>query len=337
MKTFKKAFVLCMSVVLLVGAVVFPLSAAVQKNYYDANGDGAVNSKDVIFIKKQMVSGSSEKKEAADINSDGKVNENDVTAVVDNFGKKYGEEMSVMSFNVWVGTRSAERNARVVQMVKNYMPDTVGMQEVDTTWLGVIDAGIGDTYARVGEGRDGGTKGEYNPIYYNKNKFNLLGSGTRWLSETPNVVSKHPSSSLNRIYTYAILQRKSDKAVIMHINTHFDHISEAARVSQAKLLGQFIDQQSEMYPIVVTGDFNTDYGSDTYSSLLHYGICNTANIVNGAVQTATFTNYGRDSRIIDFIFSSGAVKPTYFKVCNEAINGNFPSDHHPVFVKFKLK
>lgn len=337
MKIFKRILIACLAVVTVIG-VVIPLNAAVKKSYYDVNGDDIVNVKDMIYIKKYMNPSSSDlKKEAADINNDGLINNKDIEAVKGNLGREYGEGLSVMSFNVWVGTRSDARNQRVIQMIKNYMPDTIGMQEIDPTWLGVLDAGIGSTYARVGEGRDGGSKGEHNPIYYNKEKFNLLGSGTYWLSDTPNVVSKHPSSSLNRIYTYAILQRKTDKAVVMHINTHFDHISEPARVSQAKLLGQFIEKYNDMYPIVVTGDFNTKYGSDTYKSLLHYGICNTVNLVDGAVNTATFTNYGKANDIIDFIFSNGSVRPTYYKVCTEKINGDFPSDHHPILVKYRLK
>ena len=41
-----------------------------------------------------------------------------------------GVELSAMSFNVWVSGRTAERDASVIQMVLNYMPDVVGFQAV---------------------------------------------------------------------------------------------------------------------------------------------------------------------------------------------------------------
>ena len=128
-----------------------------------------------------------------------------------------------MSFNVWVSGKTTERNERVLNMVLKYLPDTIGFQEVDPVWLSTLKSGLKDQYDFVGEGRNGGSSGEYNPIFYKKDLFTLVDSGTRWLSNTPTVVSKVEESSLNRIYTYALLERKSDGKRIMVVNTHFDH------------------------------------------------------------------------------------------------------------------
>jgi hypothetical protein len=109
--------------------------------------------------------------------------------------------LKAMSFNVWVSGKTEERNERVISMVVNYLPDTVGFQEVDPKWLTTLKAGLSELYAYVGEGRNGGNNGEYNPIFYKKDIFNLIDSGTKWLSDTPDRVSKYDESSLNRIYT----------------------------------------------------------------------------------------------------------------------------------------
>ena len=81
-----------------------------------------------------------------------------------------------------------------------------------------LNGNLGELYASVGQGRDGGVDGEYSAIFYNKTKFSVLESGTKWLSDTPDKVSKVPESSLNRIFTYALLQRSTDNMKIMFAN-----------------------------------------------------------------------------------------------------------------------
>lgn len=251
---------------------------------------------------------------------------------------KYDDSiLTAMSFNVWVSGKTAERNERVLTMVRNYFPDTVGFQEVDPVWLAVLKEGLKDQYAYVGEGRNGGNSGEYNPIFYKKELFNLIDSGTKWLSNTPDVVSKVEESSLNRIYTYALLERKSDGTRIMIINTHFDHTSAEAREKQAKVLVEYLKKVTD-YPIVLTGDFNCDSNSSAYSTIIRSGVSNAYDMADKRENNAaTFTNYGSSNKIIDFIFvSPKKTAVTFYKVCNEKINNDFPSDHHPVIIEYTV-
>ena len=242
-----------------------------------------------------------------------------------------------MSFNVWVSGKTSERNERVLTMVRNYFPDTVGFQEVDPTWLSVLRDGLKDQYAYVGEGRNGGNSGEYNPIFYKKELFKLIEGGTKWLSDTPNVVSKYDESSLPRIYTYALLERKSDGKRIMVVNTHFDHTSAEAREKQAKVLVKYLNTITD-YPIVLTGDFNCTNSTSAYSTIINCGMSNAYDIADKRENNAaTFTNYGASNKIIDFVFVSPTkVAVTFYKVCNEKINNDFPSDHHPVLIEYAI-
>jgi endonuclease/exonuclease/phosphatase family metal-dependent hydrolase len=242
-----------------------------------------------------------------------------------------------MSFNVWIGGKNPERDERVVEMVRKYSPDTVGFQEVDSGWLSVLNAGLGNEYDFVGEGRDGGSKGEYNPIFYKKAIFTLLESGTRWLSSTPEVVSKVEESTLNRIYTYALLERKSDGSRIMVINTHFEHTSDKPREKQAEVLVKMLESVTE-YPVILTGDFNCESSSIPFSKVVSGGVVNSFDLADDKINsTATFTNYGSANLTIDFVFvSPKGIDVNSYKVCNEKINGNFPSDHHPVLIEYEL-
>ncbi len=251
---------------------------------------------------------------------------------------KYNDSiLTAMSFNVWVSSRTGERDARVIKMVTDYLPDTVGFQEVNASWLTTLRSELKDTYAFVGEGRDGGGKGEYNPIFYKKDIFNLIDSGTKWLSATPDSVSKYEESSLNRIYTYALLERKSDGRRIMVVNTHFDHKSAVAREKQAEVIIKAIAEFSE-YPIVLTGDFNCEAESGAYSIIRSSGIKNSSDIADKKINSvATFTNYGASNKIIDFAFvTEKNISVVSYKVCNEKINGDYPSDHHPVLIEYTV-
>lgn len=251
---------------------------------------------------------------------------------------KYNDSiLKAMSFNVWVSGKTAERNERVLTMCLKYLPDTIGFQEVDPIWLATLNAGLRDQYAFVGEGRNGGASGEYNPIFYKKEVFNLIDSGTRWLSNTPNTVSKVEESSLNRIYTFALLERKSDSERIMVVNTHFDHTSAEAREKQAKVLVQYLKTITD-YPIVLTGDFNCASSSSAYSTIVSSGVSDSAGIADKKLNNAaTFTNYGTSNKIIDFVFvTPKSIGVTTYQVCNEEINGDFPSDHHPVLIEYTL-
>lgn len=251
---------------------------------------------------------------------------------------KYDDSiLTAMSFNVWVSGKTVERNERVLTMVRNYFPDTIGFQEVDPIWLATLNAGLKDQYAYVGEGRNGGASGEYNPIFYKKEIFNLIDSGTRWLSDTPEKVSKVEESSLPRIYTYALLERKSDGTRIMVVNTHFEHTSAEAREKQAAVLVKFLESVSE-YPIILTGDFNCEASSAAFSKVISGGVSDSYDLADKRInKAATFTNYGASNKIIDFVFvSPKGMAVTSYKVCNEEINGDFPSDHHPVLIEYAV-
>ncbi|MBQ8397388.1 MAG: endonuclease/exonuclease/phosphatase family protein [Clostridia bacterium] len=243
--------------------------------------------------------------------------------------------MSAMSFNVYVGNVVPERQARVLYQIETHLPDTFGVQEASDTWMTYLKRELDGYYACVGIGRDNGS-GEHSAVFYAKDKFNLIDSGTKWLSDTPDVTSKFPSSSLNRIFSYAILERKSDGARFMHVNTHFDHKSEEARGQQAGVLLDFIAQYPDL-PIICTGDFNTGYMGTIYKSLVAGRLGDAAELAPDAERAATFHNYGKSATIIDFCFvTDDKIKAAYYDVCDDPVMGDYASDHHPVYIEYQL-
>ncbi len=204
------------------------------------------------------------------------------------------EDMTAMSFNVRNknldtsqtpdsqangAPTTAQYKSMVANMIKKYMPDTVGLQEVPENWYTDFEnSGLADTYALFGKGRNNGT-GEAAPIIYRKDKFTLVSakSGTKWYTESGEYVSdsgkdedigktidgKGAADGYPRTYTYAMLKRNSDGKEIMVVNTHLTNWN-TQRTVQINRLKAFISQYVNNYPVFVTGDFNTKLSAASY-------------------------------------------------------------------------
>ena len=160
------------------------------------------------------------------------------------------------------------RRDRVADYIKTNRIDIVGMQEVLHAQLEDLLARLPE-YDYVGVGRtDGQTKGEYSPVFFLKEKFEVLEKGNFWLSETPEVPgSVGWDAALERIASYAKLRDKATGKVFMAVNTHFDHVGVKARRESAKLIMRKIQQIVGTRPAVVTGDFNVTEDDEAYKTM----------------------------------------------------------------------
>jgi len=190
--------------------------------------------------------------------------------------KYNNNNFNVMSYNVRCCNDTLRNGVdgtiktRVKYIIKNillYMPDTIGFQEVtisnnpkEITWDSLLKEGLKDYYLGVGKGRDIDRKiSESNPIFYNKNKFELIDHGTKWLSPDPDIPGSRfdsPWDGCKRILTYVILKNKINNITYMHVNTHLDYKYYENRIRQIKVVIDFISKFNEKYPILLTGDFN---------------------------------------------------------------------------------
>ena len=160
------------------------------------------------------------------------------------------------------------RKDRVANYIKDNHIDVVGMQEVLHGQLEDLLARLPE-YDYVGVGRtDGDKKGEYTPIFFLKDKFEVLEKGNFWLSETPEVPgSKGWDAALERVASYAKLKDKLTGKVFMAVNTHFDHVGVTARRESAKLIMKKIKKIVGKKPAVVTGDFNVTEDDEAYTTM----------------------------------------------------------------------
>ena len=228
------------------------------------------------------------------------------------------------------------RRDRVADYVKAKQLDIVGMQEVLQPQLEDLIARLPE-YDYVGVGRtDGKTKGEYSPVFYRKDKFEVLDKGNFWLSETPDVPgSKGWDAALERIASYVKLKDKASGKIFMAVNTHFDHVGTTARKESAKLIMQKIQQIVGDRPAVVTGDFNITEQDEAYTTMVSNAFrMNDAYHMTGHHTGTCYTFHGfckispLKCEKIDFIFITPGVKVnhTHIEVPDPAA---MLSDHNP--------
>jgi endonuclease/exonuclease/phosphatase family metal-dependent hydrolase len=259
--------------------------------------------------------------------------------------------VKVMTYNIRMDTPNDGENAwpnrkeTLTNQILFFAPDVVGIQEGLAHQVHYLDTSL-EAYRRVGIGRadvkeDG--VGEYAAIYYNREKFKKLKSGTFWLSNTPDVPSRGWDASLNRICTFILLKSKSSGKQFWVFNTHFDHKGVEAREKSVELIVQKIEAlNKEKQPIFLIGDFNlqpTDVpiqflvsqfnDSKKISQLVPYGPIGTSN---------GFDINRKDQKRIDYIFTSkNSIEIKKYAVITNIDNQKYPSDHFPVFVEAAIK
>ena len=246
-------------------------------------------------------------------------------------------KLKAMSFNLMVGSVTPVRMMSVVQTIRNEMPDTIGVQEGSNTWMSCLEISLGEIYAHVGEGRNGGDKGERSAIFYRKDRFDLMESGTKWLSDTPDTLSKFEDSGYYRIYTYAVLREKKTGNKMLVVNTHLDNGGSAVRGKQVAVLLKFLADYEDQYPIVLTGDFNAGQTSAVYKAVTGK-FADAAVIAKTAEDSFTYHKYGEKQSYLDYIFvSQKQVEVSYFRVITEEVGGMLPSDHYPLVAEYTIQ
>lgn len=282
-------------------------------------------------------------------------------------------ELTVASYNVRYDNKSdaekgnawKNRYPVITQIILYNDIEIFGAQEVLHHMLhDMLDDLPG--YSYIGVGRDDGeTKGEYAPIFYKTERFDLLSSGNFWLSENTDYPNKGWDAALPRICTWGEFKDKKSKLRFYFFNLHMDHVGVVARDESSKLVLRKIREICGDEPVILAGDFNVDQTNNNYHILAGSGILKDSYeaaqfrfALNGTF-SAFDPNLKTDSRI-DHVFVSpsftvekyGILTDTYRIQVNDSIirKGDFPkevslmnyaarvpSDHFPVKVNLSFR
>ena len=239
--------------------------------------------------------------------------------------------------NVLEGTHSAKRVKLFAQQINDRLPDVLGVQEINSTWVEKMEEFLPQyDYYGVKRGGDANeNQSEMNGIFYLKDKFELLDSGTFWISDTPEVESKYKDAGCYRICSYVILKNRTTEKVFAHFNTHFDNTSMAAQELGGKLVGERSKEITAKYgdiPVVITGDFNQYSDAPGCVALKENGYKNANETVENGDNMVTYNDWSKETvgRPIDFIFvNDNFVIKNYVVVTETGAKTNV-SDHYMI-------
>lgn len=257
-------------------------------------------------------------------------------------------ELRVMTYNIRLDIASDGPNAWphrkdwVADQVQWLRPDVLGMQEVLPGQRADLVAAL-PGYRWIGEGRDGEGKGEAVPIAFLEARFELLASGTFWLSPTPEKSSKAWDAAFPRVVTWTRLRMLPEGPVVLAINTHWDHIGLVARRESAKQILRWIEANAGRCDhVLLFGDFNSTLDSEQLKTLTGGRVAlRDARAISRTAPfgpEGTFTGFKTvpEPRAIDHLFVGEAVAVRRYAVFSQIIDGRVPSDHFPVLVDVAL-
>lgn len=236
----------------------------------------------------------------------------------------------------WNGRREIMANC-----LKDFSPHVFGTQEGWEPQLYDL-LSLLDEYEICDGHRNWISDRMYPTIYIKKDFFNVIESGDIWLSETPQVpASKSFDSAFPRLCTWAKLKIKDENKSFLLIDAHLDHLKTETRQEQVKVLINEVSKvNTEELPIILLGDFN-EAPNEKVREIISKSDLNLKDpwfFFNHPEEAShhSFKGFREDGTRIDWILNSDKFEALEIYLYKENDQGIYPSDHFPVFAKFKF-
>ena len=254
--------------------------------------------------------------------------------------------LRVMSFNLRYGLAKdgdnqwERRKDLVVETIATFDPDLLGVQE-SLEFQAAYVGGKLPGYQYVGRSRDSKANGgEQCGIFIRAGRFDKLGEGHFWLSESPDEPgSQGWDSAYPRMATWVKLWDRRNRQSLFLLNTHFDHIGKTARLESAKLIERFVAELPGHPTVIITGDFNSGENSKPYQALFSADsngrtLIDTyrSYVPTTRDQEGTFHAFSGDQsgQRIDWIGATKNLSVEAAAIVSTASDNRYPSDHFPV-------
>ncbi len=271
-----------------------------------------------------------------------------------------GADMRLMTFNtLGSGTEYEKRRPNEIQMLLDYLPDVVGVQEANKkVHAEVLKADpISDYYAMNVEYHPNTTTVNYTAILYLKSKYTLIDSGIEWLD------SRYTETNTKSM-SWAVLERIGTGERFAVVNMHgavwtksypipngqtYESMRELAHTWRVDNVRQMLERVNAILatypdiPLITMGDFNFDNDSAAYAAMMagHMDDTQMTATVRTVENLKSFhTTVGAapvEGQCIDHIFyTDDSLETLTFALGMRQLDLD-ASDHCPVYADVKFK
>lgn len=188
------------------------------------------------------------------------------------------------------------------------------------------------------------TMSSYNPIFYRKERLELLDWGIEWLTAVPGTPGYDAVTPRNM--TWAHLRDKASGKEFYCFSCHYDHKGVEARSIASYILLDAIKRRTGDLPVICCGDFNSLDFSDPYNVLVNSGVLadsytTCAEPVNGEYTSCPSykpkAEIPKNRKHIDHVFYTPDNSVILsWELIIEDYNGIYGSDHLPICVEWKF-
>ena len=257
--------------------------------------------------------------------------------------------LKTMCYNVKYDLNDSARDPNaVVQTLIDASPDVLGTIETTDAWLKKLKSEFVGYECFSGKKNQQTTDGEYNAIYYNKDKFDVVSGGTKWFSATPDRSSMYSGAKHYMVFNYAELCHKESGVKFMFVVAHFepyrtsssnpDQIvnpkADDVRIAQAKQLKAFVADQT--LPTVVVGDLNDSPSAKSIKELVSGQVVSYAMDIakekvgkGGMLVVNDYT--ARGDAVYDYVLvTAKMISVARYEIIDNKVGNAYPSDHLPV-------
>ena len=253
--------------------------------------------------------------------------------------------VKVMTFNIRANNIMdyfdswRSRKALVFDVITDHAPDVLGLQEPLRGQLKQVQQAFPQYAYYSAGGRDGKTKGQTCPIFFRKDRFDLIDSGTFWFSDHADKPgSQGWGEPVPRFCSWVQLAEKGQNTSFYVYNTHLACISQNSRSKSVRLLVKEIAARKTADPYIIIGDFNMRLKNPAMEFLLENGVVDAWRSIHPDSPNTSTCNFGTWAKgpQIDHIQLGRKTKAVEVNIDDRKINGRYPSDHFPVIAKIML-
>ena len=246
------------------------------------------------------------------------------------------------------GRRWDDRKDICLQVIKSRKPDIICMQEVIYESYDYLKQKL---TGYIGFGFEGPEMDPYtggyhligkNVIFFSKQRYELIAEGCYWLSETPHIGGSISwDSARARHCNWVRLRDRKTGRQFRVLDTHLDHITDAAKAKQTEVIIKEAAQYAEGFPQILCGDFNSGIKDVTYALLTEAGWKDAYETLNGHDETG-YSCHGwkfdrpKKGRRIDFIYYTPGIEVLDAEIVKDHPRDIYPSDHYFIYAKLKF-